>query len=137
MLDTGATHNFIDEKEATRLGLDITHGRGTIKTVNSDARPAAGITKDVPVKIGHWQGTLDFTIVSMDDFKMVLGLTFFKKALAFPVPAYNSLVILDDRKIRVIPVRHGEKTQGLVLSALQFKRRMGKDECFIASVREL
>lgn len=48
MLDMGATHNFIDKKEAARLGLEITCGRGTIKTVNSKAKPAAGIVHGVP-----------------------------------------------------------------------------------------
>lgn len=108
MLDTGATHNFIDEKEAMRLGLEITRGQGVINVVNSEAKPTAGIARGVDVKINHWQGTLDFIVAPMDDFKIVLGITFFKEALAFPVPAYNSLVILDDHKIRVIPLRNGK-----------------------------
>lgn len=39
----------------------------------------------------------------MDYFRIVLGLTFFQSALAFPMPTLNSLVILDERKIQVIP----------------------------------
>lgn len=60
-----------------------------------------GSAKDVLIKIGHWQGTFDFTIVPMDYYKIVIGLSFFQKALAFLVPTSNSLVIHDDRKIRV------------------------------------
>lgn len=67
MLDTGAIHNFMDEKEALHLGLDIARGQGSIKAVNSKAMPTGGIVRNIPTKIGHWQGTLDFTIVTMDD----------------------------------------------------------------------
>lgn len=137
MLDIGTTHNFIDENEALRLGLDIAREQGTIKAVNSEAKPATGIARNVPTKIGYWQGTLDFTVVSMDDFKIVLGISCFKKALAFSVLAYSSLVILNDHKIRVIPLRNGEKMKNLMLSTLQFKRRLGKDTSYLTSVREL
>lgn len=118
MLDTGAMHNFIDEKEALRLDLDISRGQGTIKAVNSEAKPIVGIAKGIPTKIGHWQGTLDFIVVPKDDFKIVLGISFFRKALAFPVLAYSSLMILDDHKIRVIPLRNGDRMRDPMLLAL-------------------
>lgn len=38
---------------------------------------------------------LDFTVVPMDDYKSVFGLTFFKKANAILVPASNVLTVLD------------------------------------------
>ena len=50
ILDTRATHNFIDEKEAMHLGLETTRGRGTIKAVNSEAKPAAEIAQGVRLK---------------------------------------------------------------------------------------
>lgn len=101
MLDTGATHSFIDVWEASRLGLNLIKGHGTIKAVNLEAKPVVGSAKDVLIKIGHWQRTFDFTIVPMDDYKIVIDLSFFQKALAFLVPTSNSLVTHDDRKLRV------------------------------------
>lgn len=131
MLDTGATQNFIDQ--AKRLGLKLTKGVGT--AVNSEAKPAYGMAQGVKVQIGDWQGTLDFTVVPMDDFKVVLGLAFFYKAFAIPVPSLNSLVILDDSKVRVIPLKSLAKSKPALISALQFKR--GNGESYVAPIREL
>ncbi|KAK3212389.1 hypothetical protein Dsin_017095 [Dipteronia sinensis] len=45
MLDTGATHNFVSLDEAKKLGLKAISRGGTIKAVNSPAKPIAGIAK--------------------------------------------------------------------------------------------
>ena len=77
LLDTGATHNFVSVDEAKRLGLKATKEGGTMKAVNSPAKPIAGIAQGVHITLGTWSGKLDFSIVPMDDFKMVLGIEFF------------------------------------------------------------
>ncbi|KAI4331932.1 hypothetical protein L6164_016879 [Bauhinia variegata] len=69
IIDTGTTHNFIDAQEAKRLGITYKQGSGTIKVVNSEAKPIMGIVEAVKVKIGDWQGMLDFTVIPMDDFQ--------------------------------------------------------------------
>ena len=77
MLDTGATHNFVSVDEAKRLGLKATKEGGTMKAVNSPAKPIARIAQGVHITLGTWSGKLDFSIVLMDDFKMVLDMEFF------------------------------------------------------------
>ncbi|XP_054782108.1 uncharacterized protein LOC129289374 [Prosopis cineraria] len=136
MLDTGASHNFIEVEEAKRLGIQLNKGEGTIKAVNSPAKQVLGIAKDVKVKIGDWQGTLDFTVVPMDDFKVVLGLAFFCKAHAFPIPEAKSMVVIDSNMIRVIPLKRLEKPNPMI-SALQFKRSLKNSEGYIVTVRSL
>ncbi|XP_054805380.1 uncharacterized protein LOC129308324 [Prosopis cineraria] len=136
MLDTGASHNFMEAEEAKRLGIQLNKGEGTIKAVNSPAKQVLGIAKDVKVKIGDWQGTLDFTVVPMDDFKVVLGLAFFCKAHAFPIPEAKSMVVIDSNMIRVIPLKRLEKSNPMI-SALQFKRGLKNSEGYIATVRSL
>lgn len=42
LLDTGATHNFILENEAKRLGLKVMKEESTMKVVNSPVNPIAG-----------------------------------------------------------------------------------------------
>jgi len=78
------------------LGLLIMKNGGTIKVVNFTFKPVIRIAEVVPMKIGDCQDTLDFSIVPMDDFKVVLGLAFFYKALAFLVHISNSLIIFDE-----------------------------------------
>lgn len=50
MLDTGATHNFLNHEEAKRLGIKVEKGEGSIKTVNAPARPVVGIARAVNVQ---------------------------------------------------------------------------------------
>ena len=77
LLDTGATHNFVSVDEAKRLGLKATKEGVTMKAVNSPAKPIAGIAQGVHITLGTCSRKLDFSIVPMDDFKMVLGIEFF------------------------------------------------------------
>nr|GFB08920.1 hypothetical protein CTI12_AA187700 [Tanacetum cinerariifolium] len=98
LVDSGATHNFVAVDEAERLGINATKGSGTIKAVNSPAKPIHGAAKDVRAKIGEWEGTIDLSVVPMDDFKVVLGLEFLDKVRAFPMPFANSLCIVDGGK---------------------------------------
>lgn len=45
MADTGASHNFISIEEARWLGLQTIGGEGSIKAVNSTARPIHGVAR--------------------------------------------------------------------------------------------
>ncbi|KAJ7949948.1 Retrotransposon protein, putative, Ty3-gypsy subclass [Quillaja saponaria] len=54
MLDTGATHNFVSEAEAKKLGLKLEKDSGQMKAVNSKSLPTAGQAKQVSGTIWHW-----------------------------------------------------------------------------------
>ena len=56
MIDTGATHNFISELEAKRLGLKLEKDEGRMKAVNSKALATTSMAKGVKVKIDTWEG---------------------------------------------------------------------------------
>ncbi|KAH9674643.1 Endonuclease [Citrus sinensis] len=107
-----------------------------MKAVNSPAKPIAGIAQGVHLTLGTWSGKLDFSIVPMDDFKMVLGMEFFDQVHAFPLPATNSLSILDGSKACMVPTEQG-KSEEKTLSAMQFKKAFKKDPSFLVSIREL
>ena len=88
------------------------------------------------ITLGTWSEKFDFSIVPMDDFKMVLGMEFFDQVHAFPLPATNSLSILDGSKACMVPTERG-KSEEKTLSAMQFKKAFKKDPSFLVSIREL
>lgn len=95
MIDTSATHNFMNEQKTKRLGLQLLTEVGTIKAVNSGVRSIMGIAKDVPMKIGKWQGMLDFIVFPMNDFQIVLGLALFNIVPTILDTSEGTLIILD------------------------------------------
>ena len=48
LIDSGATHNFITDQEARRLGLTIEKDPRKMKVVNSEALPIVGVSKESP-----------------------------------------------------------------------------------------
>ncbi|GJX43068.1 putative nucleotidyltransferase, ribonuclease H [Tanacetum coccineum] len=78
--------------------------------VNSPAKAIHGVAKDVWAKIGEWEGTIDLSVVPMDDFKVVLG--------------GETCMVSTERD-----AKNGAKT----LSAMQFKKGFNKSEpCYLA-----
>ena len=79
MIDTGATHNFVSEEEARRLKLRTSKEAGWLKAVNSVVKPSQGVARGVTMKIGSWEGKIDFTVAPMDNFKIVIGMDFLRQ----------------------------------------------------------
>nr|GEW76618.1 Gag-Asp_proteas domain-containing protein [Tanacetum cinerariifolium] len=116
--------------------INATKGSGTIKAVNSPAKPIHGVAKDVRAKIREWEGTIDLSVVPMDDFKVVLGLEFLDKVRAFPMPFANSLCILDGGKTCMVSTERDSKSGSKTLLAMQFKKGFNKSEpCYLAVTR--
>nr|GEY33664.1 uncharacterized protein [Tanacetum cinerariifolium] len=98
--------NIIDIMLNQRLGINATKGSRTIKVVT---KAIHGVAKDVSTKIGEWEGTIDLSVVSMDDFNVVLGLEFLDKVRDFPMPFSNSLCILDGGKTCMVSTERDAK----------------------------
>lgn len=81
MLDTGASHNFSKAEVARKLGLSTKPTNHALKAVNSAASKAVGLITDVNLKVGPWNGKVDLLAISMDDYDLVLGNKFFRKAI--------------------------------------------------------
>lgn len=107
-----------------------------MKAVNSPAKPIVGIAQGLNTTLGTWSGKFDFSIVPMDDFKMVLGMEFFDQVHAFPLLATNSLSILDRNRACMDPTDYG-KSEEKTLSTMQFKRTFKNDPSFLVSIRDL
>ena len=76
VVDSGAIHNFMTESEANRLNIKWHQDSGRMKVVNSVALLILGIARKTTLKLGTWSSLVDFVIVKMDNFDVVLGMEF-------------------------------------------------------------
>ena len=110
MVDTGATHNFIADREAKRLGLILEKNLSRMKAVNSKAKRISGLAKGVPIKIGTWSGSTNMMVVPLDDFQVILRMEFMHAAKLVPMPFLNSLCMMGGNDPCVVTVsRRGTK----------------------------
>ncbi|TYK27683.1 uncharacterized protein E5676_scaffold225G00120 [Cucumis melo var. makuwa] len=93
MVDSGATHNFITEANARRLRLRWERNSEKMKAVNSIALPIVGLVKRTMIKLGGWKGPVDFVVVKMDDFDVVLGMEFLLEHQVILMPSAKCLAI--------------------------------------------
>ena len=82
MLDSGATHNFVADWMVQMLGLRVSKCPSKIKIVNSEAKPVLGIAYGVKLKVGEWTGKVNFLVMELDDFDVILGDEFLVAAKA-------------------------------------------------------
>uniref|UniRef100_A0A803N8Q4 RNA-directed DNA polymerase n=1 Tax=Chenopodium quinoa TaxID=63459 RepID=A0A803N8Q4_CHEQI len=141
MIDTGATHNFLKGGLVRKMGLKVQPSSHMIKTVNSAAADSVGIVKDVFVKMGAWKGKVEFLVVEMDDYELVLGNKYFKQAKLMVAPHLGGVVITDEAYPCFVPGRlstaNVTSTDSL-LSAMQVKKGIKRGEStFLATLVEI
>ncbi|KAF2322419.1 hypothetical protein GH714_016834 [Hevea brasiliensis] len=69
--------------------------RGWLKEINSTPNLIHGVARDAKVRIRDWHGTLDFFVVTMDDYQCILRVEFVDRAKANPMIFANSMCIMD------------------------------------------
>ncbi|GAV89494.1 Asp_protease_2 domain-containing protein [Cephalotus follicularis] len=91
MIDTGASHNFVNETIVGKLGLIVDKHTSKIKTLNTAARTVQGMARDVPVHIGTWRGQLNLMIVPLDDFDVIFRIDFLTRNKVVPMQINDGL----------------------------------------------
>ncbi|KAL6350766.1 hypothetical protein AAG906_028237 [Vitis piasezkii] len=114
LVDSGATHNFMATREATRLGLKLEEDTRRIKAVNSKAQKIQGVAKNVPMQI-------DFLL----------------RAKVTLIPHLGGLVVLGENQpcfVKGLRAKDGRKGQPEMLSAIQLKKGQ---ETYVAALIEI
>ena len=58
-----------------------------MKAVNSTALPVVGVVKRAVIQLERWNDLVDFVVVGMDDFDVVLGMEFLLEHQVIMMPA--------------------------------------------------
>ncbi|KAK3007425.1 hypothetical protein RJ639_015198 [Escallonia herrerae] len=81
---------------------------GQVKALNSASQSVAGIARSVLIKIGPYEGRINFSVVIMDDFKQILGLEFLRDTKTTVMPCTNSLAMLGSKPCFISTISHRE-----------------------------
>ena len=104
-----------------------------MKAVNSEAKPIAGLAKDVTLRLGQWSGLCNFMVVPLDDFEVIMGIDFFVKAKVTIMPHLGGIFIGDEHCPCFVPkIKKPEPVQ--ILSALQIKDGLRKGHLTILAI---
>lgn len=72
-IDMGASHSF---NKVEKLGHKVEKTDGWLKNVNSKAKSLNRALRDVKLHLGTWRGKVNFFVVPLDDFTLILGMEF-------------------------------------------------------------
>ncbi|GAV83323.1 gag-asp_proteas domain-containing protein [Cephalotus follicularis] len=134
MIDSGASHNFVNERIVGKFGLKIEKHTSKIKAVNADARPVQGFARDVPLQVGAWKGQLNLMIVPLDDFDVIFGIDFLVRNKAAPMPHLKGLMFVDENQpcfvsgFTMEDHSFGNKGKNTMLSAMQISDGLRRGE---------
>jgi predicted aspartyl protease len=73
LVDTNVTHSFVTERTATSLHCNPKTSMVTFNVVNSAVKPMVGVVRSAPLRVEIYFGSLDLTLVQLDDHAMILG----------------------------------------------------------------
>ena len=76
LLDTGATHNFIDARLVERRGIHTENFEGIrVKVADGYTLKCDRMIRNLPMRLNNFEFKADFYVVNMGDTDMVLGMT--------------------------------------------------------------
>ncbi|GKU97925.1 hypothetical protein SLEP1_g10998 [Rubroshorea leprosula] len=126
LLDTGANQNLIVVSLAEKLGLPYTKEPGWVKVVNNPSQSICGVACRESVQIGSWSRKVDLNVITMNDFKLVLGGEFIDQLLPFTFTKDGCIRFEDGNESHKVPLEWLPAGDH-VLSAIQVSRGIKRD----------
>lgn len=106
MLNSGVIHNFVDERMVQQLVLKVSKCPNKIKVVNSKAKPVSGISFGVRFKVGEWTRKVNFLIMQLDNFDVIMGDEFFVATEVALLPFIGVMLIFNEKQPCYVSARH-------------------------------
>jgi hypothetical protein len=143
ILDTSATHNFVATRMVEKFGLKLNKCPSQLKAVNSEVQPVTGIAYLVHLKVGECSGKVNFLVVPLDDFDVILGDKFFVLPRTVAIPFVGGLLIMDDKQPCFERANRGAPrscggSKDTTLSVMQLKHGLRSwDVTYLTAMREV
>lgn len=78
------------------------------------------------VCLGEWHGQIDFLVMLMDDYSIVLGMAFMDNMKVVPITCANSMPILEENITNVVPLLRETCIEAKQLLAMQCSKGIKK-----------
>ncbi|GKV50067.1 hypothetical protein SLEP1_g56783 [Rubroshorea leprosula] len=121
---------------AEKLGLPYHKEPGWVTVVDNPSQPICGVARGEPVQIGSWSGKVDLNVITMSDFKLVLGGEFIDQLLPFTFTKDGCICFEDGSKSHNVPLERlpaGDR----IHSAIQVSRGIKRGEdTYLAALKE-
>ena len=139
LVDMGAMHNFMTTRLAKEVGLQIFPSDVEVKAVNSRAK-VARLAHKVPIQMKDWQVQLDFTVMEMNNFDVIIGQDFLKENRVVIVPFCNEIMLVGGSQTWTFPThrkRKEVKVQHVSALSLEKAMRESNVETYAIVIREV
>ena len=147
MVDTWATHTFVDVKIATKLVLKLSKSPSYVKTVNAKAQAIVGMAYSVSMSTGNWVGKHNLMVMPLGDFEIILGIDFLRKYQFVPFPHLDGVMVMSGSDAGFLKGVHPfgninkvakKKDKEMLLSAMSIDKGLKKgDETILAALIEI
>ena len=62
--------------------------------MNAKAQAVEGMSYNVPLTMGNWNGKMDMLVIRLDDFDLILSIDFMRKNQIFPMPHLDGAMVM-------------------------------------------
>jgi hypothetical protein len=85
LVDLGTSDNFLKTKVVKELGLTVSPCEAMVNTMNSKEKVVVGFASSVHIWLDKWEGWVNFTVIPMDEFEVILGKEFLRRTHSVPM----------------------------------------------------
>ena len=121
------------ETRVKRFNILWHQDTGNMKAVNLTTLPVLGVAKRTLIKLRTWTKRIDFAIVKIDDFDIVLEMDFLLKHKVIPMPLAKCLIVTRSNPT-IIKTNNRQPGEVKMRSALQLIKDLSHDDLTLSDI---